>query len=96
MPDLIEAGIEIFNPVQTNAWNMAPDFLKKNSDRIVPSGAVVSKLWELLIRAHHNRLGIRFSSVLKFSRKGADLYLIQYIISFPMCHLKILWQCMVR
>jgi len=29
MPDLIEAGIEIFNPVQTNAWNMAPDFLKK-------------------------------------------------------------------
>jgi uroporphyrinogen decarboxylase len=29
MPDLIEAGIEIFNPVQTNAWNMKPDFLKK-------------------------------------------------------------------
>jgi uroporphyrinogen decarboxylase len=29
MPDLIEAGIEIFNPVQTNARNMAPDFLKK-------------------------------------------------------------------
>lgn len=29
MPDLIEAGIEIFNPVQTNSWNMAPDFLKK-------------------------------------------------------------------
>ncbi len=29
MPDMIEAGIEIFNPVQTNSWNMAPDFLKK-------------------------------------------------------------------
>jgi uroporphyrinogen decarboxylase len=29
MPDLVEAGIEIFNPVQTNAWNMAPGFLKK-------------------------------------------------------------------
>ena len=29
MPDLIDAGIEIFNPVQTNAWNMKPDFLKK-------------------------------------------------------------------
>ena len=29
MPDLIDAGIEIFNPVQTNSWNMAPDFLKK-------------------------------------------------------------------
>jgi uroporphyrinogen decarboxylase len=29
MPDLIEAGIEIFNPVQTNSRNMAPDFLKK-------------------------------------------------------------------
>ena len=29
MPDLIEAGIEIFNPVQTNCRNMAPDFLKK-------------------------------------------------------------------
>jgi uroporphyrinogen decarboxylase len=29
MPHLIEAGIEIFNPVQTNCWNMAPDFLKK-------------------------------------------------------------------
>jgi len=29
MPDLIEAGIEIFNPVQTNAWKMKPDFLKK-------------------------------------------------------------------
>jgi uroporphyrinogen decarboxylase len=29
MPDMIEAGIEIFNPVQTNTWNMAPDFLKK-------------------------------------------------------------------
>lgn len=29
MPDLIEAGIEIFNPVQTNAFNMEPEFLKK-------------------------------------------------------------------
>lgn len=29
MPDMIEAGIEIFNPVQTNAWNMTPEFLKK-------------------------------------------------------------------
>jgi uroporphyrinogen decarboxylase len=29
MPDLIDAGIEIFNPVQTNARNMEPDFLKK-------------------------------------------------------------------
>jgi uroporphyrinogen decarboxylase len=29
MPDLIEAGIEIFNPVQTNAYQMEPDSLKK-------------------------------------------------------------------
>ncbi len=29
MPDLIDAGIEIFNPVQTNAWRMEPSFLKK-------------------------------------------------------------------
>ncbi|MCK9411031.1 MAG: hypothetical protein M0Q53_01940 [Prolixibacteraceae bacterium] len=29
MPDLIEAGIEIFNPVQTNAYMMKPDYLKK-------------------------------------------------------------------
>ncbi len=29
MPDLIEAGIEIFNPIQTNAWQMEPEFLKK-------------------------------------------------------------------
>lgn len=29
MPDMIEAGIEIFNPVQTNAYMMQPDFLKK-------------------------------------------------------------------
>jgi len=29
MPDMIEAGIEIFNPVQTNAYNMTPTFLKK-------------------------------------------------------------------
>jgi uroporphyrinogen decarboxylase len=29
MPHLIEAGIEIFNPVQTNAWKMDPLFLKK-------------------------------------------------------------------
>lgn len=29
MPDLIEAGIEIFNPVQTNSLNMEPEFLKK-------------------------------------------------------------------
>ncbi len=29
MPDMIEAGIEIFNPVQTNAWKMDPRFLKK-------------------------------------------------------------------
>jgi uroporphyrinogen decarboxylase len=28
MPDMIEAGIEIFNPVQTNAWRMDPGFLK--------------------------------------------------------------------
>jgi uroporphyrinogen decarboxylase len=29
MPDMIEAGIEIFNPVQTRTYNMAPEFLKK-------------------------------------------------------------------
>jgi uroporphyrinogen decarboxylase len=29
MPDLIDAGIEIFNPVQTNAFGMSPAFLKK-------------------------------------------------------------------
>jgi uroporphyrinogen decarboxylase len=29
MPDLIDAGIEIFNPVQTNAYGMGPEFLKK-------------------------------------------------------------------
>jgi uroporphyrinogen decarboxylase len=29
MPDMIEAGIEIFNPVQTNATGMSPAFLKK-------------------------------------------------------------------
>jgi len=28
MPDMIEAGIDVFNPVQTNAYNMAPDYLK--------------------------------------------------------------------
>lgn len=29
MPDMIEAGIEIFNPVQTNASMMNPKFLKQ-------------------------------------------------------------------
>jgi uroporphyrinogen decarboxylase len=29
MPHMIEAGIEIFNPVQTNAFRMEPEFLKK-------------------------------------------------------------------
>ena len=29
MPDMIDAGIEIFNPVQTNARDMSPAFLKK-------------------------------------------------------------------
>ncbi len=29
MPDMIETGIEIFNPVQTNAYLMQPDYLKK-------------------------------------------------------------------
>jgi uroporphyrinogen decarboxylase len=29
MPDLIDAGFEIFNPVQTNTANMAPDALKR-------------------------------------------------------------------
>jgi uroporphyrinogen decarboxylase len=29
MPDMIDAGIEIFNPVQTNAYKMEPEFLKK-------------------------------------------------------------------
>lgn len=29
MPDLIDAGIEIFNPVQTNSRNMEPEFLKR-------------------------------------------------------------------
>ena len=29
MPDLVDAGIEIFNPVQTNAYRMEPEFLKK-------------------------------------------------------------------
>ena len=29
MPDMIDAGIRIFNPVQTNAYQMEPEFLKK-------------------------------------------------------------------
>ena len=29
MPDLIDAGFEIFNPVQTNAYQMEPERLKK-------------------------------------------------------------------
>ena len=29
MPDLIEAGIEVFNPVQTNAYHMDPRELKR-------------------------------------------------------------------
>lgn len=29
MPHMIEAGIEVFNPVQTNAVDMSPEFLKK-------------------------------------------------------------------
>ena len=29
MPHLIEAGIEIFNPVQTNCYRMEPEFLKR-------------------------------------------------------------------
>jgi uroporphyrinogen decarboxylase len=29
MPDLIDAGIEVFNPVQTNSYLMEPAFLKK-------------------------------------------------------------------
>ena len=29
MPDIIEAGVEIFNPVQTNSYMMEPEFLKK-------------------------------------------------------------------
>jgi len=33
MPDMIEAGFEIFNPVQTNAWKMEPGFLKKEFGR---------------------------------------------------------------
>jgi uroporphyrinogen decarboxylase len=33
MPDMIDAGIEIFNPVQTNAYNMDPAFLKKEFGR---------------------------------------------------------------
>ena len=28
MPDMIEAGIEVFNPVQTNAYQMSPEYLK--------------------------------------------------------------------
>ena len=28
MPDMIEAGIEVFNPVQTNAYQMSPKYLK--------------------------------------------------------------------
>ena len=33
MSDMIDAGIEIFNPVQTNAYNMSPKFLKKEFGR---------------------------------------------------------------
>jgi uroporphyrinogen decarboxylase len=29
MPDLIDAGIDIFNPVQTNVYGMDPEFLKR-------------------------------------------------------------------
>ncbi|MFA5327677.1 MAG: uroporphyrinogen decarboxylase family protein [Prolixibacteraceae bacterium] len=29
MPDMIEAGFEIFNPVQTKSFNMSPQFLKR-------------------------------------------------------------------
>ena len=35
MPDLIEAGVEIFNPVQTNCHNMEPERLKREFGRDV-------------------------------------------------------------
>ena len=34
MPDMIDAGIEIFNPVQTNAYRMEPRFLKKEFGKV--------------------------------------------------------------
>ena len=33
IPDLIEAGFEIINPVQTNAGGMGPEFLKREFGR---------------------------------------------------------------
>jgi uroporphyrinogen decarboxylase len=33
MPDMIKAGFEIFNSVQTNALGMSPEFLKKEFGR---------------------------------------------------------------
>jgi uroporphyrinogen decarboxylase len=33
MPDLIDAGFEIFNPVQTNTYHMEPEYLKREFGR---------------------------------------------------------------
>lgn len=45
LPDLIDIGVEILNPVQTSAYNMSPEYLEKNfGTRIVFWGGGVDNL----------------------------------------------------
>ena len=41
IPDLIDAGFEVINPVQTNSKDMQPERLKKNLGQQSPSGVAV-------------------------------------------------------
>ena len=95
MPDMIEAGIEIFNPVQTKAWRMEPRFLKKEFGKDCTFWGGGIETVGTLNNGTRHRFANRFWNAWKFSLKAGDLFLIPFTTYFRMFRLKILLPCMM-
>lgn len=88
--DLIDAGIEIFNPVQTNAWNMNPVFLKKEFGKDCTFGGGGIETAGVLNNGNPTQIKEHVLERLEIFQREVVLSLIRFTISFLMFLRKIL------
>ncbi len=94
LPDLIEAGYDILNPVQTNTRDMEPERLKKEFGKDITfwGGGIDTR--SILNNASREKVKDHVRKGLIFLCRGEDLSLILFTISCPMYLLKILLRCL--
>ena len=94
MPDLIEAGFEILNPVQTNARDMQPERLKAEFGRDVVFWGGGADTRSVLNQATPDQVKDHVRRNIEILAPGGGYVLTRSIISCRMCPLKISLLCL--